>query len=202
MTSKNQTIGYIRVSSLDQKTDRQLDGLNLDKVFTDKTTGSNLDRPQLKAMIDYARHGDTVIVHSLDRMARNLEDLLNIINQLHEKGVIFKSIKENLTLDGSQPSPMDKFLLHILGAVAEFNRSLIREAQREGIAKAKARGAYKGRKKALTKAQIKELKEILELKNSSVEEYKKHPLLQVAKHFGVSLPTLNRYIATIKKQTN
>ncbi|AKG19887.1 hypothetical protein AAX09_10420 (plasmid) [Moraxella bovoculi] len=202
MTSKNQTIGYIRVSSLDQKTDRQLDGLNLDKVFTDKTTGSNLDRPQLKAMIDYARHGDTVIVHSLDRMARNLEDLLNIINQLHEKGVIFKSIKENLTLDGSQPSPMDKFLLHILGAVAEFNRSLIREAQREGIAKAKARGAYKGRKKALTKAQIKELKEILELKNSSVEEYKKHPLSQVAKHFGVSLPTLNRYIATIKKQTD
>lgn len=198
MTSKNQTIGYIRVSSLDQKTDRQLDGLNLDKVFTDKTTGSNLDRPQLKAMIDYARHGDTVIVHSLDRMARNLEDLLNIINQLHEKGVIFKSIKENLTLDGSQPSPMDKFLLHILGAVAEFNRSLIREAQKEGIAKAKARGAYKGRKPALSKTQIKELETIIEAKNSSIDEYKTLTLPKIAEQFGISLPTLNRYIAKIK----
>lgn len=204
MTSKNQTIGYIRVSSLDQNTERQLDGLDLDKVFTDKMTGSNRQRPQLEAMIDYVRHGDTVVVHSLDRMARNLEDLLSIINQLNEKGVIFKSLKENLTFDASSEkvNPMDKFTLHIFGAVAEFNRALIREAQREGIANAKKKGAYKGRKKALNKAQIKELKEILELKNSSVEEYKKHPLPQVAKHFGVSLPTLNRYIATIKKQTN
>lgn len=92
-------------------------------------------------MLNYVRFGDTVIVHSLDRLARNLEDLLSIINQLHQKGVVFKSLKENLTLDGSKPSPMDKFLLHILGAVAEFNRSLIREAQREGIAKAK-KGAF------------------------------------------------------------
>ena len=197
-TSKNQTIGYIRVSSLDQNTERQLDGLSLDKVFTDKTTGSNLDRPQLKAMIDYARHGDTVIVHSLDRMARNLEDLLNIINQLNEKGVIFKSLKENLVLDGSNPSPMDKFTLHIFGAVAEFNRALIREAQKEGVIKAKKRGAYKGRKPAISKHQIKELEIILEKKNSSLEEYKKMTLPKIAEYFGVSLPTLHRYIIKIK----
>lgn len=198
MTNKYQTVGYIRVSSTDQNTERQLDGITLDKVFTDKMTGSSRERPQLKAMIDYVRHSDTVIVHSLDRMARNLEDLLHIINQLHEKGVIFKSIKENLTLDGSQPSLMDKFLLHILGAVAEFNRSLIREAQREGIAKAKARGAYKGRKPALSKTQIKELEEIIEAKNSSIDEYKALTLPKIAEQFGMSLPTLNRYIAKIK----
>lgn len=200
MTSKNQTIGYIRVSSLDQNTERQLDGLDLDKVFTDKMTGSNRQRPQLEAMIDYVRHGDTVVVHSLDRMARNLEDLLSIINQLNEKGVIFKSLKENLTFDASSEkvNPMDKFTLHIFGAVAEFNRALIREAQKEGVIKAKKRGAYKGRKPAISKHQIKELEIILEKKNSSLEEYKKMTLPKIAEYFGVSLPTLHRYITKIK----
>lgn len=198
MTNKYQTVGYIRVSSTDQNTERQLDGITLDKVFTDKMTGSSRERPQLKAMIDYVRHGDTVIVHSLDRMARNLEDLLNIINQLNEKGVIFKSLKENLVLDGSNPSPTDKSLLHILGAVVEFNRSLIREAQREGITKAKARGAYRGRKPTLDKTQLKELEAILKAKNNSVDEYKTLTLPKIAEQFGISLPTLNRYIAKIK----
>lgn len=195
---KSQCVGYIRVSSEDQNIDRQLDGILVDKLFIDKMTGSSRQRPQLQALMEYVRHGDTVIVHSLDRMARNLEDLLLIINQLNAKGVIFKSIKENLSLDGSSPSPMDKFLLHILGAVAEFNRSLIKEAQAEGIAKAKKQGKYKGRRPALDKKQLKELSIMLDQKNSSLENYRQMTLASIAEHFGVSLPTINRYVKKIQ----
>lgn len=148
--SKGQSVGYIRVSSVDQNTERQLDNLNLDKVFIDKMTGSTKDRPELQRMIEYVRQGDIVYVHSLDRLARNFDDLLDIINQLNQKGVIFKSLQENITLDGVNNNPMDMLILHIFGAIAQFNRSLIREAQREGIAKAKAKGKYKGRKPALS----------------------------------------------------
>lgn len=191
---KVQTVGYIRVSTADQNTDRQLDGVVLDRIFTDRMTGSTKDRPQLKELLNYVRFGDTVMVHSLDRLARNLEDLLAIINQLHKKGVVFKSIKENLTLDGSKPSPMDKFLLHVLGAVAEFNRSLIREAQREGIAKAKARGVYKGRKSVLTAEKIAQIEALLAERNSSVENYKKLSNSTIAKQVGISKSSLYRYL--------
>ncbi|UNU73373.1 recombinase family protein [Moraxella nasovis] len=197
---KHQIVGYIRVSSLDQNTERQLDGVTLDRVFIDKITGSTKNRPQLNAMLDYVRFGDTVIVHSLDRLARNLEDLLDIIKQLNDKGVIFQSLKENVKFDGSSPSAMDKLILHIFGAIAEFNRSLIREAQKEGIAKAKQRGAYKGRKPALNKTQVKELKDIIESKNNSIENYKELTLPKIADQFGVSLPTINRYIKKIKEK--
>ena len=88
--SKGQSVGYIRVSSVDQNTERQLDNLNLDKVFIDKMTGSTKDRPELQRMIEYVRQGDIVYVHSLDRLARNFDDLLDIINQLNQKGVILK----------------------------------------------------------------------------------------------------------------
>lgn len=198
MKNKYQTVGYIRVSSIDQNTDRQLDGITLDRVFIDKMTGSTKDRPQLQELLNYVRHGDIVVVHSLDRLARSLEDLISIINQLNQKGVSFKSIKDNLAFDGVNNSPMDKFFLHILGAVSELERALIRERQREGIAKAKARGAYKGRKPALNKTQLKELGSIIETKNSSIDEYKTLTLPKIAEQFGVSLPTLNRYIAKIK----
>lgn len=114
---KVQVVGYVRVSSTDQNTDRQLDGVALDRIFTDKMTGSTKDRPQLKAMLDYVRYGDTVVVHSLDRLARSLEDLISIINQLNQKGVSFKSIKDNLTFDGINNSPMDKFFAHLGGGV-------------------------------------------------------------------------------------
>lgn len=199
--NKTQTVGYVRVSSHDQNTDRQLDGIALDRIFVDKITGSSKDRPQLTAMIEYVRFGDTVIVHSLDRMARNLEDLLLIIGQLNQKGVIFKSLKENLSFDGSRSNPMDKFLLHVLGAVAEFNRALIREAQKEGIAKAKQQGKYKGRKPSLTPEQLQELQQMLHHKNSSVEAYKQLSLSKIAEHFNVSLPTINRYVAKLKAES-
>ena len=199
--NKTQKVGYIRVSSENQNTIRQLDGIELDKVFTDKMTGSSKERPQLQAMIEYVRHGDTVIVHSLDRMARNLEALLSIINQLNDKGVIFISLKENVKFDGSSPNAMDKLVLHIFGAIAEFNRSLIREAQAEGIAKAKLQGKYKGRKPSLSKEQLQELGQMLEQKASSVESYKSMTYAQMAQHFGVSLATIQRYVKRLRDKT-
>ena len=196
--SKGQSVGYIRVSSVDQNTERQLDNLNLDKVFIDKMTGSTKDRPELQRMIEYVRQGDIVYVHSLDRLARNFDDLLDIINQLNQKGVIFKSLQGNITLDGVNNNPMDMLILHIFGGSGQFNRSLIREAQREGIAKAKAKGKYKGRKPALSNAQISELKALLAQKNSSVDNYKKITMSTLATHFNVSLPTIKRYVKHIK----
>lgn len=197
---KVQTVGYVRVSSSDQNTDRQLDGVAFDRVFTDKMTGSTKDRPQLKAMLDYVRYGDTVVVHSLDRLARSLEDLISIINQLNQKGVSFKSIKDNLTFDGVNNSPMDKFFLHILGAVSELERALIRERQKEGIAKAKQRGVYKGRKPSLTPEKKAIIEERLAEKEKDLESYKSISYQSIADEIGVSLATLNRYLAKRKKK--
>ena len=196
---KVQVVGYVRVSSTDQNTDRQLDGIALDRIFTDKMTGSTKDRPQLKAMLDYVRYGDTVVVHSLDRLARSLEDLISIINQLNQKGVSFKSIKDNLTFDGINNSPMDKFFLHILGAVSELERALIRERQKEGIAKAKQRGVYKGRKPSLTPEKQAIIEERLAKKEKDLESYKAISYQSIANEIGVSLATLNRYL---KKRQN
>jgi DNA invertase Pin-like site-specific DNA recombinase len=150
-------VGYIRVSSLDQNTDRQLDGQELDKVFTDKASGKDTKRPQLQACLDYIREGDVLIVHSMDRLARNLDDLRKMVLDLTRKGVHVQFIKENLTFTG-EDSPMSNLLLSLLGAVAEFERSMIRERQREGIALAKRAGVYKGRKPSLTKEQIIEIR--------------------------------------------
>ncbi|STZ74868.1 DNA-invertase hin [Moraxella lacunata] len=191
---KVQTIGYIRVSTIDQKTDRQLDGVALDRIFTDKMTGATKDRPQLKAMLDYVRYGDTVMVHSLDRLARNFDDLLAIINQLAKKGVTFKSLQENITINGTNTSPIDTLILHIFGAIAQFNRSLIREAQREGIAKAKQKGVYKGRKSVLTDENIAQIEALLAQRNSSVDEYKKISHTDIAKQVGISKSSLYRYL--------
>lgn len=150
-------VGYQRVSTADQNTDRQLDGVELDKVFTDKASGKNLDRPELARALDYVRAGDTLVVHSMDRLARNLEDLRRTVRELTRQGVRVEFIKENLTFAGDG-SPMNTLLLSMLGAVAEFERSMILERQREGIALAKAAGKYKGRKPALTAEQAGELR--------------------------------------------
>lgn len=199
-TQKVQTVGYIRVSTAEQNTDRQLDGIMLDRVFVDKMTGSTKDRPQLNELLNYVRYGDTVIVHSLDRLARSLEDLISIINQLNKKGVIFKSIKDNLTFDGSNNSPMDKFFLHILGAVSELERALIRERQKEGIAKAKQKGVYKGRKPSLTPEKQAIIEERLAEKEKDLQSYKSISYQSIADEIGVSLATLNRYLAKRKKK--
>lgn len=147
------TLAYVRVSTVDQNTERQsFDGIHLDKTFTDKASGRDADRPALAQLMDYARDGDTVVVHSLDRLARNLDDLRRIVRELTGRGVTVRFVQEGLTFTGDA-NPMSQLLLSVMGAFAEFERSLIRERQREGIAIAKAKGMYKGRKPALSAAQ-------------------------------------------------
>jgi len=152
-----QRIGYIRVSTLDQQTERQLDGIALDQTFTDKASGKDTKRPQLELMLRFARSGDTVIVHSMDRLARNLDDLRRIVHTLTGKGVRIEFVKEHLAFTG-EDSPMANLLLSVMGAFAEFERALINERQREGIALAKQRGAYRGRKKALSPEAVMQLR--------------------------------------------
>lgn len=145
-------VGYIRVSSVDQKTDRQLDGLALDKVFEDKASAADTKRPQLEACLDYIREGDSLNVHSIDRLACNLRDLLRLIEQITAKGVSVTFHKEHLTFTG-QSDPFQTLQLQIIGAVAEFERALIKERQREGIAKAKEKGKHLGRVRKLSDEQ-------------------------------------------------
>jgi DNA invertase Pin-like site-specific DNA recombinase len=142
-------IGYIRVSSVDQNTIRQLDGVQLDKTFTDKASGKDTNRPQLKAALDYLRDGDVLVVHSMDRLARNITDLLHTVQTLNDRGVVVEFVKEGLNFTGDD-SAMSKLMLTIMGGVAEFERTMIRERQLEGIAKAKQAGKYRGRQSTMS----------------------------------------------------
>lgn len=179
-----QRIGYIRVSSFDQNPDRQLDNVQVDRQFIDKASGKDTLRPQLDAMLLFAREGDTVVVHSMDRLARNLDDLRRLVQQLTKRGIRIEFIKECLTFTG-EDSPMANLLLSVMGAFAEFERALIRERQREGIALAKQRGAYRGRKKALVDDQVTELR-----RRASAGEQK----AMLAREFGISRETLYQYL--------
>jgi len=134
MTGKK--IGYIRVSTILQNTVRQLDGLALDKVFTDKCSGKDTKRPQLQLCLEFTREGDTLIVHSMDRLARDLGDLRDTIDEQTDKGVHVQFIKENLTFTGKD-SLMANLMLNIMGAVAEFELGKIAERRDEGILTAK-----------------------------------------------------------------
>ena len=150
-------VGYRRVSSASQSLDRQeLEGC--DKVFEEKITGAKRDRPELNRMLDYIREGDEVRVHSIDRLARDLRDLQNIIEQINDKDATITFLKEKLTFKPSaQADPFAKLQLHLMGAFAEFERSIIRERQREGIARAKERGVYAGRKTSIDVDKVKSL---------------------------------------------
>ena len=135
-------IGYVRVSTQEQNTIRQeklMEQLGVEQVYIDRTSGKNLQRPQLQTMMEYVRKGDTV--ESISRFARNTRDLLELIDQLNTKGVVFVSQKESIDTD----TPTGKFMLTIFGAVAELERAYILQRQREGIEIAKERGVYKGR---------------------------------------------------------
>ncbi|MCV5669939.1 recombinase family protein, partial [Escherichia coli] len=144
--NNGQRIGYVRVSSFDQNPERQLEQIQVDKVFTDKASGKDTRRPELERLLAFVREGDTVVVHSMDRLARNLDDLRRLVQGLTQRGVRIEFLKEHLTFTG-EDSPMANLMLSVMGAFAEFERALIRERQREGIALAKQRGAYRGRKK-------------------------------------------------------
>ncbi len=181
---KGQRIGYIRVSTFDQNPERQLEGIQVDRTFTEKASGKDVNREQLEVLMTFVRTGDTVVVHSMDRLARNLDDLRRIVQFLTKNGVRIEFIKENLTFTG-EDSPMANLMLSVMGAFAEFERALIRERQREGIVLAKQRGAYRGRKRALSDT------DIVALKSRVAAGEKK---AQIARDFGISRETLYQYL--------
>lgn len=181
---QGQRIGYIRVSTIDQTEARQLEGVNVARVFTDKASGKDAKRPQLEMLMSFVRAGDTVVVHSMDRLARNLDDLRRIVQTLTARGVRIEFVKEKLSFTG-EDSPMANLMLSVMGAFAEFERALIHERQREGIALAKQRGVYKGRKKSLAHEGMARLRERLASGISKA---------QVAREFGISRQTLYQYI--------
>jgi DNA invertase Pin-like site-specific DNA recombinase len=183
--SKGKHIGYIRVSTVDQNTERQLEGVELDKVFTDKASGKDTARPQLQAALDYLRDGDTLMVHSMDRLARNTEDLLRMVRELTERHVTVVFVKDAMTFAGDKKNPQQELMMTMLAGFAQFERALIRERQREGIAIAKANGVYKGRKPALTPEQVITLHQ-----RAASGEAK----ATIARDLGISRETLYQYL--------
>jgi DNA invertase Pin-like site-specific DNA recombinase len=179
-----QRIGYVRVSTLDQNEQRQLEGQALDRVFMDKASGRDTARPQLVELVRFARDGDAVVVHSMDRLARNLDDLRSLVQKLTAKGVRVEFVKEGLVFTG-EDSPMANLMLSVMGAFAEFERSLIKERQREGIALARQRGAYRGRKKTLSPEQASEL---VRRADSGI------PKSTLARDYGISRETVYQYL--------
>jgi DNA invertase Pin-like site-specific DNA recombinase len=181
--SKGQRVGYIRVSTLDQREDRQLEGLELDRRFVDHVSGKDLKRPQLTALLSFVREGDTVVCHSMDRLGRNLDDLRKLVFGLTERNIRVEFTKENLVFTG-EDSPMANLLLSVMGAIAEFERQLIRERQREGITLAKQRGVYKGRPATLNGEVLASLLQKLKAGEKPSD---------LAREFKISRMTLHRY---------
>ena len=184
---QGQRVGYVRVSSERQNTARQYEVLTgLDRIFEDKVSGKSMDRPQLQAMLTYVRTDDEVVCASMDRLARSLSDLLHIVSNLTGRGVKVTFRKENLTFTGENDSPMSMLLLGMLGAVAAFERAILKDRQAQGIAIAKAKGTvYTGRKPSLSPAQAEQLRQ--RAKNGE----KKTAL---AAEYGISRETLYAYL--------
>ncbi|WP_427311048.1 recombinase family protein [Cupriavidus sp. H39] len=178
-------VAYVRVSTVDQNTERQLEGVAVDKTFMDKASGKDIHRPQLQAALDYLREGDTLVVHSMDRLARNTEDLLRMVRELTAKHVSVEFVKERLTFSGQNDDPMATLMMTMLGGFAQFERSLIRERQREGIAIAKEKGVYKGRKASLSPEQVALLKQRAEAGEKKAA---------IARDLGISRETLYQYL--------
>lgn len=179
-----QKIGYVRVSSAEQNTERQLDGLEMDRVFTDKVSGKSVDRPALQEMLRFVREGDNLFVHSMDRLARNLIDLRQIVQDLTTRGIRVTFVKENLVFNGDDAA-MSVLLLSVMGAVAEFERAILRERQAEGIRIAKQKGMYKGRKASLTNDQMSEIQ---------AKVVAGIPKARIAREYKCSRETLYKYL--------
>lgn len=175
-----QNVGYMRVSTTVQSTERQLDKVDLDQVFTDKLSGKDTARPQLDACMKHLRKGDTLHVHSIDRLARNLMDLQRLVEELTAKGVTVHFHKEALIFNG-EDNAMSKLMLQLIGAVAEFERSLINERRREGVAIAQRKGVKFGRPSKLTDDQVKDMVARIEAGQDKKS---------VAAEFGISRPAL------------
>lgn len=184
MNSKGMTIGYARVSSEDQNEARQLVDVKLDRLFTDKCSGATTNRPALQEALAFVREGDCFMVHSMDRLSRNLTDLRTVVEGLTKRGVEVRFHQENLVFTGSD-SPMANLMLSLLGAVSEFERACIRSRQAEGIREAKKRGVYKGRVFKLDAAGVAKLKERSEAGVKKVE---------LMKEFNLSRQALYMYL--------
>ena len=183
-------VGYARVSSTDQDNARQIESLNnygVGKLFQEKASGKDTQRPALTTALEYLREGDTFVVHSLDRLARNLVDLLNLVQGLTNRGVTVKFLKENLTFTGNKDDHIATLTLSMLGAFAQFERSLIKERQLEGIAIAKEQGRFKGKPLRLSSTEIAQL---IEEDNKNQEKGR----TALAVKYGMSRETLYRYL--------
>ncbi|ENL4770669.1 recombinase family protein [Vibrio parahaemolyticus] len=180
-------IAYLRVSTVDQNTDRQLTdtGISFDKSFTDKCSGGSTKRPALNELKEYVREGDIIHVHSIDRLARNLVDLKQLVNGWNEQGVSVKFHKESLSFNAGGSDHMSELMLNMLGAVAQFELAMIQERRQEGIEKAKAAGKYKGRPVNDAKHQ-----RIAALRSKGMS------LRKIATEVGVSLSTVQRALAS------
>ncbi|WP_288802356.1 recombinase family protein [Corynebacterium sp. ED61] len=188
-----QKVGYARVSSKDQNLDRQIEQLKAEKVFTyytDKASGGSRERPGLDEAMRYVRAGDQLVVTSMDRCARSLTDLYAIVDELVSKGVSVKFLKEG-QIYSKDSTPIAKLMLGLLGSVAEFERSIIRERQAEGIARAKERGVYKGRARALTDEQVAQARTWI---SAGV------PKAEVARRLGVGRTTLYGYLGALEQK--
>lgn len=182
-----QIVGYARVSTADQNLDRQTDRLTAagaQRFFTDTITGSTRNRPGLDAALSYLRAGDTLTVVSMDRLARSLRDLHALVDELTASGVRVQFLQEGQTYS-DDPSPSSRLLLSMLGAVAEFERSIIRERQADGIARAKARGVYKGRA-PVPDEKIGHARELIA---------QGIPKARVARNLGISRSSLYKYLS-------
>lgn len=173
-------IGYTRVSTVVQNLERQDLG-EVDRLFEEKASGKDRQRPQLQEMLRFAREGDTVRVYSIDRLARSLPDLMHLVQEMTGNGVSVEFVKENLAFRPGSSNPMDTLLMQILGAFAQFELALMKERQREGIAIAKAKGKYTGRKQALTAEQIEDARARRDLGV---------PISKIARDLGVARTTL------------
>ena len=189
MTGKR--IGYIRVSTLEQNPDRQLEGITLDKKFIEYASGGHMARPQLDTMMDYIREDDIIFVHSMDRLARNVLHLRTLINQIMDKSASVKFLKENLIFNKDK-SPVADLMLMIMGSVAEFELERIRERQREGIKLAKKNKKYAGAKRKLDDKKIALLKHRLATTRDT--------MVKIAKDFGVHRATLYQYLKQIEQK--
>jgi len=183
-------IAYLRVSTVEQNTDRQLDGvaISFDKTFTDQCSGGSTKRPALTELKEYARKGDTIHVHSIDRLARNLVDLKQLINEWNEQGITVRFHKEGLSFNADANDHMAELMLNMLGAVVQFELAMIKERRQEGIEKAKSAGKYKGRPTNQANHQ-----QISDLREQGVS------LRNIAKEVGVSLSTVQRALTASEK---
>ena len=178
-------IGYVRVSTVDQNEARQVEALKkygIEKWYSEKVSGKDLNRPKLQEMLDFVREGDTIFIHDFSRISRSVKDLLSLIDLLEAKKVHLVSVKENLDTS----TPAGRLMLTMIGAINEFERANLLERQAEGIAIAKAKGKYKGRK-------------AIEINEAFIEGYNKYLARKLsksalAKELGISRPTLDKLI--------